>query len=32
MTALAGGSVLRSAWLSRRPPPRRRAPPAPARS
>jgi len=31
MTALAGGSMLRSAWLSRRPPPRRRAPPAPAR-
>ena len=32
MTALAGGSMLRSAWLSRRPPPRRRASPATARS
>ena len=32
MTGPAGGSMMRSAWLSRRQPPHRRAPPAPARS
>jgi hypothetical protein len=32
MTGLAGGSMLRSAWLSRRQPPHRRASPAPPRS
>jgi hypothetical protein len=32
MTGLAGGSMMRSVWLSRRQPPRRRAPPAPVRS
>jgi hypothetical protein len=32
MTGPAVGSLMRSAWLSRRQPPRRRPPPAPAQS